>query len=119
MMNLSCVCSMYCVYGSDRIGYMFLGVVGMVLFLRRNWRVFGAGLVIVGDAALMRCRNLNPDVFAEYMQKEEPVAAFVVFVIASVSIMKLFNVADEKLYHAKNLGKHNVVFDGDNSTTKQ
>ena len=30
---------MYCVYGSARIGYMFLGVVGVVLFLGREWRL--------------------------------------------------------------------------------
>lgn len=78
---------MYCVYGSDRIGYMFLGVVGTVLFLGREWRAIGAGVVIAGDAALVICRGLNPDAFAPYMSKEEPVAAFVDFVIASVSIV--------------------------------
>ena len=34
-------------------------------------------------------------------------------------IMKLFNAADEKLYHAKHLGKNKVVFDeGENLTIK-
>lgn len=77
---------MYCVYGSARIGYMFLGVVGTVLFLGREWRWVGAGAVISLDAALVLCRNLNPDAFLPYAQQENPVAAFMDFVIASVSI---------------------------------
>lgn len=78
---------MYCVYGSDRIGYMFLGIVGAVLFLGREWRTIGAGVVIALDAALVIFRNVNPDAFAPYSHKEEPAAALVDFVIASVSIV--------------------------------
>lgn len=77
---------MYCVYGSARIGYMFLGVVGVVLFLGREWRWVGAGVVIALDAALVLCRNLNLDAFLPYSQQENPIAAFMDFVIASASI---------------------------------
>lgn len=76
----------YCVYGSARIGYMFLGVVGVVLFLGREWRWVGAGVVIALDAALVLCRNLNLDAFLPYSQQENPIAAFMDFVIASASI---------------------------------
>ena len=65
---------MYCVYGSARIGYMFLGVVGVVLFLGREWRWVGAGVVIALDAALVLCRNLNLDAFLPYSQQENPIA---------------------------------------------
>ena len=83
---------MYCVYGSDRIGYMFLGLVGIVLFLGRAWRVIGAGIVIILDAVLVICRKFNPDIFAPYSHREEPVAALVDFVIASVSIVVMLAV---------------------------
>ena len=77
---------MYCVYGPARIGYMFLGVVGVVLFLGREWRWVGAGVVIALDAVLVLCRNLNLDAFLPYSQQEKPIAAFMDFVIASASI---------------------------------
>lgn len=77
---------MYCIYGPARLGYMILGIVGIVLFLGKKWRIFGAGLVIIFDEIIIFLKLTNSKIIFLKTVEESSVAALMDFFIAGVSI---------------------------------
>lgn len=80
---------MYLMYGPDRLGYMFLGLVGIVLFLKNKWRTLAAEVTILLDGGVILWRALNPDAFYIIPEGDNLVAAWVDYIIASISIIVL------------------------------
>lgn len=77
---------MFLMYGPDRLGYMFLGLVGIVLFLEKKWRSLGAIVTIALDGAIILWRALNMDAPYVVVGGDSPIAACMDYVIAGVSI---------------------------------
>lgn len=77
---------MYLVYGADRIGYLILGLVGVALFAGKKQRIIASAFIIIYDSAIIIWKFANP--YAAFIKKDgdSPIAAFMDYVIAAVSI---------------------------------
>lgn len=77
---------MYLIYGADRLGYMFLGLVGVVLFIGKKWRKVMSVCLIVYDSAIIMWREYYSINNIIAVSGDTAVATLMDFVISAVSI---------------------------------
>ena len=95
---------MYYLYGTGRIVYMVLGVLGLLIFVRKELRVGLAVLAMCFDAVVMVVSVLYPSGYIAVTQKGDLGAAVASFLIVTISlilivilIMKQYELQNQEL----------------------